>query len=66
MPDAEEPVWLVRLRPLAKQRPRTQFQKVRWLDLQQLLRERDFLLHRADAETLAAVEAMRAEDYGRS
>lgn len=62
MVDTEEPAWLGRLRPAAKQRPRTQFVKVRWHDLQQLLRERDYLVHRADAETRAALMSMQHED----
>ena len=40
----EEPEYLARLRPLAKPRPRTQFVKVRWHDLEQLLAERDLLI----------------------
>lgn len=63
--DPPDPAWLQRLRPLAKQRPRTQFVKVRWHDLQQLLRERDLLVGRADPGTLAGLEALD-DDYGRS
>ena len=59
-----DPSWLQRLRPLAKQRPRTQFVKVRWHDLQQLLRERDLLVGRAVPGTLADLEALD-DDYGR-
>lgn len=55
MVDPEEPAWLGRLRRAAKQRPRTQFVKVRWHDLEQLLRERDYLDHGADDETHAAL-----------
>lgn len=58
-----EPAWLARLRPAARRRPRANHVQVRWLDLQQLLRQRDLLVHRADAETLAAIEALEAEDY---
>lgn len=64
MTSSDEPGWLQRLRPAAKQRPRTQFVKVRWLDLQELLRERDALWHQASPETRAMIEATRAE-YGR-
>lgn len=62
--ETNEPDWLVRLRPAAKQRPRTQFVKIRWHDLQELLRERDRLWHEASEETRAAIEATRRE-YGR-
>jgi len=61
-----EPEWLQRIRPAAKQRPRTQLVKVRWHDLQELLRERDFLLHQADDETKAALAVMEAENFGRA
>ena len=60
----EEPGWLTRLRPAAKQRPRTQFTRIRWHDLQELLRERDALWHAASDETRAAQEAAQRE-YGR-
>jgi hypothetical protein len=63
-PESEEPKWLIRLRPAAKQRPRTQFIKIRWHDLQELLRERDFLWNQASPETRSAIEALRRE-YGR-
>lgn len=33
----------MRMRQAAKQRPRTRFVKIRWLELQYLLRERDAL-----------------------
>ncbi len=64
MTEDEEPTWLVRLRPAAKQRPRTQFISVRWHDLQELIRERDALWHAASPETRSVLEAMR-RDYGR-
>lgn len=65
MPDDTEPEWLQRIRPAAKQRPRTQYVKVRWHDLQELLRERDFLLHQASGKTKAALVVMQTENFGR-
>lgn len=56
--------WLMRLRSAAVQRPRTQFQKIRWADLQQLLRERDFLLARSDNATRQTLAEMQ-HHYGR-
>jgi len=50
--ESPEPYWLMRMRQAAKQRPRTRFVKIRWLELQYLLRERDALW-------LAAGPAMR-------
>ena len=41
--ESPEPYWLMRMRQAAKQRPRTRFVKIRWLELQYLLRERDAL-----------------------
>ncbi|MEO5315554.1 hypothetical protein PV772_15800 [Pseudarthrobacter sp. CC12] len=41
--ESTEPYWLMRMRQAAKQRPRTRFVKIRWLELQYLLRERDAL-----------------------
>ncbi|MDQ0690935.1 hypothetical protein QF047_001895 [Arthrobacter sp. W4I7] len=41
--ESPEPYWLVRMRQAAKQRPKTRFVKIRWLELQYLLRERDAL-----------------------
>lgn len=64
MSDNDEPTWLARLRPAAKQRPRTQFIRIRWHDLQELLRERDALWHAASPETRSALEASWRE-YGR-
>ena len=57
-----EPGWLVSMRAAARQRPRTQFQRIRWAQLQSLLRERDALWNAATAETRAMVEAMRDTD----
>jgi hypothetical protein len=59
-----EPGWMTRLRPAAKQRPRTQFVRIRWHDLQELLRERDALWHDASIQTRSALEAAQ-RDYGR-
>jgi hypothetical protein len=50
--ESSEPYWLMRMRHAAKQRPRTRFVKIRWIELQYLLRERDALW-------LAAGPAMR-------
>lgn len=50
--ESPEPYWLTRMRQAAKQRPRTRFVKIRWIELQYLLRERDALW-------LAAGPAMR-------
>jgi hypothetical protein len=50
--ESPEPYWLMRMRQAAKQRPRTRFVKIRWIELQYLLRERDALW-------LAAGPAMR-------
>lgn len=58
-----EPTWLSRLRPAAKQRPRTQKVEIRWHDLQELLRERDTLWHHATPEVKAALEAT-GQEYG--
>lgn len=51
--------------PAAKQRPRTQDTKVPWHDLQELLRERDFLLQQANDKTKAPLAIMEAENFGR-
>jgi hypothetical protein len=64
MGETKEPGWLSRLRPAAKQRPRTQFVRIRWHDLQELLRERDALWNAASPQTRASLEATRRE-YGR-
>jgi hypothetical protein len=47
MADQIEPEWLMRMRQASVQRPRTQFQKVRWADIQALLREHALLLEGA-------------------
>ncbi len=60
-----DPEWLMRLRSAALQRPRTQFQEIRWADLQQLLRERDFLLERSDNATRQTLAEMQRHHYGR-
>lgn len=65
MAETEEPDWLVRMRQAAVQRPRTQFQKVRWSDLQQLLRERDYLLAQAGESTILTLQEMQKHQYGR-
>ena len=53
MGDEVEPGWLGRLRPAARQRPRTQFVRGRWHDWQDLLRERDVLWEAAAEESRA-------------
>ena len=59
-----EPGWLQAMRLAARQRPRTQFVRIRWASLQPLLRERDALWNLASPETRAMIEAMRqADDY---
>ncbi len=62
---AAEPEWLTRLREAAKQRPRTQFQKIRWYDLQQLLRQRDYLLDHASDRVKDDIFAFEQEKYGK-
>jgi hypothetical protein len=62
----DDPSWLARLRDNAKQRPRTQFVKIRWHDLQQLLQQRDLLMHAADPATRKAAEQLGSNEYGRS
>ena len=59
---AAEPSWLRSMRAAARQRPRTQFVKIRWIDLQPLLRERDALWHAATADTRALIKATRESD----
>lgn len=61
MADNIEPDWLTRMRQASVQRPRTQFQKVRWADIQALLREHALLLEAADVNTLRAIDALRRE-----
>jgi len=41
--ESPEPNWLMRMRQAAKQRPRTRFVRIQWIELQYLLRERDAL-----------------------
>lgn len=60
--EAPEPGWLQSMRAAARQRPRTQFRKIRWIDLQSLLRERDALWNAATPETQARIVAMRESD----
>lgn len=59
-----EPGWFQAMRLAARQRPRTQFVRIRWASLQPLLRERDAMWNLASPETQAMIEAMRqADDY---
>jgi hypothetical protein len=62
---APEGLALSRLRPAAKQGPRTQFIKIRWHDLQELSRERDSLWQAASDDTRTDLEETRWE-YGRN
>jgi hypothetical protein len=60
---AQEPAWLAALRAAAQQRPRTQFQRVRWSHLQHLLREYDLLWNPAPEVTRdLLLAAQKAED----
>ena len=59
---ASEPGWLQSMRVAARQRPRTQFRKIRWIDLQSLLPERDALWNAATPETQARIVAVRESD----
>ena len=62
--EGPEPAWLRAMRGAARQRPRTRFVKIAWMDLHPLLRERDALWNAAPAETRAMVLAMRdTDDY---
>jgi hypothetical protein len=65
MTTSPDPEWLTRLRGAAKQRPRTQFQKIRWSDLQRLLHERDLLLAEASSSTRETILTMEEHEYGR-
>lgn len=65
MASHDEPSWLARLRQQAQQRPRTQFVKARWADIQELLRQRDFLLSQASVETRTALRDLERNEYGR-
>lgn len=61
---SREPYWLRKMREAARQRPRTQFIKIRWIELQMLLRERDTLWESAGPEVRERILAQRArEDY---
>lgn len=63
--DKSEPYWLVKMRQAAKQRPRTRFVKIRWIELQHLLRERDALWQAASPATQDRLLALRKkDDYG--
>ena len=52
----------MRLRQAAKQRPRTRFVKIRWLELQYLLRERDALWLAASSATRERLIELRSTD----
>jgi len=61
---APEPTWLQSMRAAATQRPRTQFVKIRWINLQALLHGRDALWSEATPATQAQIVAIRASsDY---
>lgn len=63
--DKSEPYWLIKMRQAAKQRPRTRFVKIRWVELQQLLRERDALWQAATPATREHLLALQAKEaYG--
>lgn len=55
----KEPDWLTALRAAAVQRPRTQFQRVRWSHLALLLRDFDTLWQAATPETRNAIASTR-------
>lgn len=60
-----EPYWLIKMRQAAQQRPRTRFVKIRWIELQYLLRERDALWEAASPATRERLVALREKDnYG--
>ncbi|SDI84753.1 hypothetical protein SAMN04488693_1272 [Arthrobacter subterraneus] len=61
----DEPDWMARMREASKQRPRTQFRKIAWSDLQKLLRERDVLWREALPESRARVDGLRQSDSGK-
>lgn len=62
--DALEPYWLMKMRQAAKQRPRTRFKRIRWIELQYLLRERDALWNAADSATRERLlKARETDDY---
>lgn len=60
--ESPEPYWLMRLRQAAKQRPRTRFVKIRWIELQYLLRERDALWLAAGPAMRERLRKMRETD----
>lgn len=60
--ESPEPYWLMRMRQAAKQRPRTRFVKIRWLELQYLLRERDALWLAAGPVVRERLLKLRATD----
>ncbi|MHA7146544.1 hypothetical protein ACX80U_17685 [Arthrobacter sp. TmT3-37] len=63
--DKSEPYWLIRMRQAALQRPRTRFVKIRWTELQQLLRERDALWQAATPSTRKTLlDLQKKDDYG--
>lgn len=63
--DKSEPYWLIKMRQAAKQRPRTRFVKIRWIELQQLLRERDALWQAATPATREHLLTLQTKDaYG--
>jgi hypothetical protein len=60
-----EPYWLIRMRQAARQRPRTRFVRIRWNELQHLLRERDALWQAATPATRETLLALQeSDDYG--
>jgi hypothetical protein len=64
-PRLPDPPWLARLRPAAAQRPRTQLVRIRWHDLQELIRERDALLADADEAAVARIAVHHEHQFGR-
>lgn len=60
--DKSEPYWLIKMRQAAKQRPRTRFVKIRWIELQQLLRERDALWQAAAPATREGLVELQAKE----
>lgn len=61
---ALEPYWLMKMRQAAKQRPRMRFSRIRWIELQYLLRERDALWNAADSATRERLlKARETDDY---
>lgn len=63
--DKTEPYWLMKMRQAAKQRPSNRFVKIRWIELQHLLRERDALWQAANPATREGLLALWEKgDYG--